>query len=69
MSKLELPKLGDIVTWEDTYTGHGTFDGKVVSVDAKGVFVSRSPYGVGNGTRYALIPYERIVTMRTPQGA
>lgn len=63
----DLPKVGDIVTWEDTVAGHGTFDGKVVELDAHGVIVARVRCGVDNGVHYALIPYERIVSVRTPK--
>ena len=63
----DLPKIGDIVTWEDTHAGHGHLDGKVVSIESGGVFVSNERYGVDNGVHYALIPYERIVSVRTPK--
>lgn len=63
----DLPKIGDIVTWNDTVAGHGTWAGKVVSIESGGVFVSSERYGVDNGVHYALIPYERIVSVRTPK--
>jgi len=60
----DLPKIGDIVVWEDTYAGHGHLDGKVVSVEPEGVYVSM--YRV-HGVHYALVPFVRITDVRTPE--
>jgi hypothetical protein len=62
-----LPKVGDIVTWEDTIAGHGTIDGKVVSIEKEGVFVSQPRYSMDNGVKYSLVPYVRIIRVRTPK--
>ena len=63
----DLPAIGDIVTWADTYAGHGTFDGKVVGFAiGQGVFVSQPRYSMDNGVKYSLVPYERIIRVRTP---
>lgn len=69
----DLPKIGDIVTWADTYAGHGHFDGKVVSIESNGAYVSMLPsqdYGGGWGgasVHYALVPFVRITKVRTPK--
>ena len=60
----DLPKIGDIVTWDDTHAGHGHIDGKVVSLDGQGVFVSMYQ---ARGVHYALIPFVRITDVRTPK--
>jgi len=65
----DLPNVGDIVTWDDTYAGHGIIEGKVVRLDTHGVFVSQPRYAMDNGVKYSLIPYERIVRVRTPKDA
>jgi hypothetical protein len=56
----DLPKIGDIVTWEDA--GHGHLDGKVVSIEKDGVYVSMYR---ANGVHYALVPFVRITDVRT----
>lgn len=60
----DLPKVGDIVYWENTYTGYGHLDGKVVSIEGSGVYVSMYK---ANGVHYALVPLVRIVDVKTPE--
>jgi len=60
-----LPLCGDIVYWEDTVAGHGTFNGTVEQCDSSGVLVSVS---FGNGVRFVRIRYEAIVrVIRAPK--
>jgi hypothetical protein len=60
----DLPKIGDIVTWEDTYAGHGHLDGKVIDIERGGVYVSMYR---ANGVHYALVPFVRIIDVKTPK--
>jgi hypothetical protein len=59
----DLPKVGDIVTWEDTVAGHGTFDGKVVMCESGGVLASQNR---GIGTCFKFVHYQEIISVRTP---
>jgi hypothetical protein len=65
MNRLKAPKLGDIVTWPDTYSGHGYLEGTVVTVNEFNVMVATER---GNGMiGYNHVPYERIVRVDTPK--